>query len=762
MDGVTNGYIPGDTLTIDPSLSLWQAEPQAVDPIAFEVIRHNLWHVNEEHGETIVKVSGSPIAVFGQDFNACILDARGDYVFFGPYYQVHAGIQDVSVKWVLEHRSANPGISDGDMFLHNDPWVGTLHQSDAMLLCPVFWEGKLLCWVGSVLHFADVGGPTPGGWCPDAESVYEEPLPTPPIKIVEGGVLRRDLEDAWVRRSRVPELVALDLRALIAGCTVARERVLELVGRYSAPTVTAVMRKVVDDAERRFVDKLARLPDGTWRERSYLEVARPGDRSAYPCYLTMRKDGDVLTFSSEGTSDTAGALNLTYAAWRGAILAAIGPLLCHDSLFAVGGALRHCRFEPAPGTMLCAEHPAAVSNGGAIGCLLTLALANNVLANMMACDDQLRGDLCAPTGLSQWPVTALYGTDQRGREFSTVILDWYLGTMGAQSFRDGVHTGGVYWGPYHLAPNIEQIERGSPVLYLYRRELSDGQGLGTYQSGAGPAAAWTPHGTDEITLNISCCGMAVPTAPGVSGGYPGLPNFLSVRQGTDLWPRIADGEMPQPDELAGERRVLGPKVRDLALRHGDVYEGWSAGGGGYGDPLDRDPVDVARDVADGYVSVDAALQFYGVTLTDEGQVEPQRTRAARDVIRERRLGHAPARQPEGGLDDDRVVMRAGQWLAVAYGEDGHSFTCARCGENLGPADADPKERMVRRDLPLSEAGLRFPDATRFLDENVAFRQFACPGCATALDHEIAVGDDPVLTRMQLRLGTLAAATEDTP
>lgn len=129
--------------------------------------------------------------------------------------------------------------------------------------------------------------------------------------------------------------------------------------------------------------------------------------------------------------------------WREAILTIVGPLLCHDSLFAVGGALRHCRFEPQPATMLPADHPAAVSNGGAIGCLLTVAQANNVLAGMMGCGEQLRADLCGPTGPSQWPVPALFGTDQRGREFSTITLDWYLGTIGAQTFWDGVHTGGV-------------------------------------------------------------------------------------------------------------------------------------------------------------------------------------------------------------------------------------------------------------------------------------------------------------------------------
>ncbi|MGH2945559.1 MAG: hydantoinase B/oxoprolinase family protein [Solirubrobacteraceae bacterium] len=736
MDGVREGYVPEEPLDIHPSLPLWDEPVADVDPVTFEVIRHSLWHVNEEHGETIVKVSGSPIAVFGQDFNACIMDERGDYLFFGPYLQLHSGMQDLSVKWILEHRSANPGIRDGDMWLHNDPWVGTTHQSDAATMCPVFVDGKLFCWVGNTLHFVDVGGPTPGGWCPDAQTVWDEPPTSPPMKVVEDGALRADIEAEWVRRSRIPELVALDLRAVVAGNNVARDRVLALVRRYGAATVKAVMRKIVDDAERRFQAKLERIPDGRWQARTYLEVAGPGDRGSYPCVLTLRKDGDTVAFSNAGTHPATGSLNLTYAGWRGAILATVGPLLCYDSLFAVGGAVRHCRFDPTPGCLLSASHPASVSNGGAIGALATIALANVCLAGMMGCDRELLGELTAPTGLSQWPVTALYGRDQRGRDFSTVVLDWYLGTMGAQAWRDGVHTGGVYWGPYHLAPNVEQLEQGSPVLYLHRGELRDGQGLGRYCSGAGPTAAWTPHRTDRIVVNISTCGMAVPTAAGIFGGHPGIPNALRVRR------------------AGGEAEDLRPKEKDLVLEPGDVYEGWSSGGAGYGDPLLRDPELVAADVRDGHASRDAAGRFLGVRLDDDGAVLADETASLRARLRAERLGCPPTR----GLDHDAVsdaVLHVGDALAVVETNGEHRFVCAHCGEALGPADGDFKAHAVRRDRPLAEAGVRFGDPARFVDRAFELRLFLCGGCGTLLDTEVAAADDPPVHSLSLQLSARA-------
>jgi N-methylhydantoinase B len=740
MDGVAHCYIPGDALAIDPGLPFWEGELPALDPVTYEVIRHNLWHINEEHGATIVKVSGSPIAIFGQDFNPCLMDERGDFIFFGPYLQFHAGMQDLTVKWILEHRSSNPGIEDGDIFLHNDPWVGTSHQEDVATMCPVFYEGKLFCWVGSTLHFADLGGPTPGGWCPDAESVYDEPLPTPPVKIVERGHLRRDIEELWVRRSRIPDLVALDLRAVIAGNNVARERVLRLVQRYGPGVVKAVMRKVVDDAESRFVEKMERLPDGVFREQGYLEAAGPGDRRTYRGVLTLRKDGRSLTFSNEGTDEQTGSINLTYAGWRGGILSVICPLLCFDSLFAIGGALRHCSFEPCPGTILCADYPASVSNGGAVGCLFSVALANNVVGKLMACDDQLRDEMTCATGISQWPVTSAYGLDQRGRPYSDVILDWYLATMGAQTWRDGINTGGTYWGPYHTAPNVEQTEQAMPVLYLYRKELIDSQGLGKFRSGTGPGTAWTPHRTDRITLNVSASGTAVPTALGLFGGYPGITNHLSVVQRSDLDEWHGRGDMPKSvGQLSGHRRVLAPKEKDLPILPGDVLESWSSGGAGYGDPLERDPHKVAEDVALGYMTAETAHRFHGLVVDERGEANLPATESLRVNRREQRLGRRPPRSSDG--PPQNISFSVGDTLGVVFAAGVSRFVCLRCGQDLGPTAQNYKLNTVQRDLDLTASGPRIRDPHLFVDDAFVLRQFICPGCATLMDTRVARKDE---------------------
>ena len=136
-DGTTFSYIPGPTLNIDPSLTLHREWTDKIDPITYEVIRHNLWNINEELGMTIQRISGSPVAMYAFDLNSSIFTEDGEFIYYGPYQLYMSGVSDVQVKWTLEHRSKNPGIFEDDMFLSNDPWVGAAHQMDVTLLTQI-------------------------------------------------------------------------------------------------------------------------------------------------------------------------------------------------------------------------------------------------------------------------------------------------------------------------------------------------------------------------------------------------------------------------------------------------------------------------------------------------------------------------------------------------------------------------------------------------------------------------------------------------
>jgi N-methylhydantoinase B len=195
-DGVRDAYVPSPDFgsRIADTVRLHVDAAEDLDHVTYEVIRHNLWMVNLEHGETMTRLSGSPSANIAQDFNPVILLEDGEELFFGPYIQHAAAACGSAVKWVLENRGENPGIADGDVFIENDPWIGCNHQIDVGIVAPVFHGEELFCWVASTLHVYDLGGSTPGSFCPDALDAFSEPAPIPPTKIVEAGVLRRDLE----------------------------------------------------------------------------------------------------------------------------------------------------------------------------------------------------------------------------------------------------------------------------------------------------------------------------------------------------------------------------------------------------------------------------------------------------------------------------------------------------------------------------------------------------------------------------------------
>ena len=749
FDGRKTGYVPPKKLSISPKLKLHRREAKRIDPITYEVIRHALWHVNEEHGATIQRLSGSPVAMYALDLNPSILTEDGEFVYFGPYMQYMSGVTDTQVKWVLEYRSDNPGIRDGDMFLANDPWVGAAHQQDVMLICPVFWKGELFCWVTNCLHQYDLGGITPSSFCGSAESAFEEGICIPPVKIVEDNTIRRDIEELYLRSSRKPEAVALDFRAQLAGNITARDRIHALIRHYGPETVKGVMNKINDNAEAAFLRKLKRLPDGVWRERSYVECCRPGDRRTYPVMLTLRKKGAKLVFENEGTAPQDGAMNATYSGWRGAIMVALNELLCWDQYFCIAGALRHVLFDPTPGTFNCANFPASVSTAPIQAMEISVYPAYNALSKMIHCDPELRKDIMCIGGTSQWPATIFRGIDQWGERYGYILVDPIGGAIGAFATGDGISTGGQSRTPICKLPNVEHTEQTFPLLFLYRKEVVDSGGAGRWRGGLSAESCFIPHRTDVITQDTLSSGNAIPTSPGMMGGYPAAPNVYKFKRGTDVLQRFAAKQIPADiAEVKGVEVTLGLRQEGFAQEPRDVYAViWSAAGG-FGDPLERDPEKVRTDVIDDRcVSSAAAREVYGVVITDAGAVDIEATRKLRASRRDAN------RKKDGGVVRlaGAVVSQLTDGLELRREKDGVHAACARCAADFGLARGNYKDRCVRRDAEITAANPHIGDYRRYIDDRPVFRQFFCPGCGALIENEVARETDPVLHDIELHL-----------
>jgi len=746
-DGTTHAYIPPPQARIPPGLRLHRTAAEEIDPITYEVVRHALWNANAEHVRVIENLAVSPIAVEIRDFQPCILTEDAELLYFGPCLQYMAGMLDIQARYVLEHRGQR--VRDGDMWLCNDPIIGTAHQPDVGLMCPVFVGEELFCWVANICHQNDIGGTVPGSFCPNAVDAFWDPPSFPPFKIVEEGRIVSDMEELYRRCSRTPENLSLDLRATIAGNHAAATRIKALVAKYGPDVVKGVMRRILDASQHALEEALDTIPDGTYSERLVNEVSMTGDRGTYPVVTTVIKRGRTLTFDNAGTHPQAGAINVGFAAWRGAILGTLNVLLLADQMGCVGGAARACRFEPEPGTITCPDWGAAVSPAGVYATETAISTGNAVIAKMMltSSDPTIRNRALSPDG-GQWGCHFVAGTNQRGDYYVGGMGDNMLGASGACWNRDGEFANGHYWIPEGRGPNVELYERDWPILYLYRREHADSGGAGRFRSGNGGEIAYVMHG-GESALGLYTA-EGIPKTSGIFGGDPAAILSTRVITGTEIRRRFAAGELPQDiDALGGEEVALVGKGTGLPLTEDDVlYWNWSPAGG-FGDPLTRDPARVAADVADGGVTREGAERIYGVVLAGE-EVDPEATERLRRERLLERLHRAGSERRE--LLELRAAPEGSQTIADVYLIDRSAdrIACHRCGTHLCRFGESPKEGMAVLERPVESLTPGAPPPARFVDDEVVWRDFLCPGCGVRLATEVAYPGAPAFRELELR------------
>lgn len=760
-DGRIHSYRPAHDWVerVAPQLELHSQVAEELDPVTFEVIRNRLWTINLAHGETLTRISGSPVFQ-ALDFNMCIMTERGEIAMNAPYLQCLVAGAPLAIRYVMETFSGRPGIEEGDMFLATDPWVGAVHQMDVLIASPVFVDGKLFAWVTNAGHQYDRGGITPGGWPQNAPDVYSDPTIFTPFKLVERGIVRKDLEAMYLRQSRMPDLLALDLRAQLAGCRFAAQQIKELCAQFGAATIKAAMRRILDNAQASMQEKLQRIPDGRWSEVRYLDERMPGLRDTYRVQVNITKSGDRLTIDNEGTdAQVEGPLNFVYAAFSGQFLGVVAVTMLYEQMFSIGGAERQIDFRPTPGLLTCADYPAAVS-GGVQNVVIHTNAFMNLIGRMLACDPASKNDVMASA--AGFPLLVLSGSDDRGNYFGTGLMDAVSVGSGARATRDGVDTGGATWSPLMKMINVEDTEQFYPILYLYRQELADSGGAGRYRGGVGMRFAFTPYRAKDVLAITNTGGQLASTHGGMGlfGGYPSPTCHNIIRKDTNLAELFAGSRVPANIEelVAGEEILLRGKSNGTPLMPGDVMEATFCGGGGYGDPLLRDADAVAADVAAGYVSAGAAREIYGVVMASDGGPDSDGTQAARERLREARRQWKPAAE--------HFAVPPGEQRTAATGKPSrpvHEYvetrdlggqrvlSCSECGHVLADHAGNYKNGLLLDVGPVTILPM-VRDPSIFLDVEMQFRQYCCPGCQTLMDVEIVTADEGILSDMSLVAG----------
>ncbi|WP_236790833.1 hydantoinase B/oxoprolinase family protein [Amycolatopsis sp. GM8] len=708
-----------------------------IDPITFEVVRHRLSAITEEQAITLQAVSGSPVVTDATDFNVGTYLADGSIVTMGPQVLFHSGSMASVVRNIVKDFSENPGIREGDMFVLNDPYRGALHQPDVSVVAPVFHEGVHVAWVGCCAHQLDIGGMNFGSWSIKARDIQQEAMLLPGVKLVEGGLIREDLWQMIMGMTRLPMAVGLDLKAMIAANTVAGRRLVELCDRYGVDRVLRVMEMEIDHSEEQLRDRLRTLPDGTFRAIDYLEHDGHENR-LYEYHLALTKSGDELIFDFAGTSPQApGFINATYSGLVGGVFTAVLPIL-GSGLRWNEGLLRPLTIRAPKGSVVNANWPAPVSSAtiGSIWVVTNVSVA--ALSRLAVVSAESASDATAVTKGSMTALV-LSGSNRDGQPYGNFFLDSTAGGGGAYHDHDGLNASGDFCVPRPAITNVESHEATGPVLYLYRALIADSGGPGRQRGGATVGLAFTPHDVDSLETMIVGHGVEVPNSVGLFGGYEGSCNRNEVLKRVDgLSPVGRVTTFAEHDGWQGERVSLGAKPGFFTLNRGDVLAYSFQGGGGFGDPIDRDPKDVAADVVDGYVSVGHAEDVYGVVVDRSGAIDASATTARRSAIRAARIGRVPA----ATASDEPVPGTRTLTPSLLLSDDG-DVVC-RCRHSFGPG-FDWTARAVRRTVEPEAHG---PYVR--LHAELELREFVCPSCGTLLGCEVARIGAPDLTTVELR------------
>lgn len=743
-DGIVRGYVPAEPLPVPAAVRLHTTASDDVDPVTFEVVRYSLMNINLEHGQTLQRLCVSPVTMITRDFQPSILTASADVVFLGPYLQYFSNSQSLTIKWILENRAEDPGIAPGDMYVSNDPFVGSPHQPDAVVAAPVFVGDEIFCWVSNVLHHSDVGGSVMGSFCVDATDLFTDPPAFPPFKLVEGGRVRPDLEQMFLRQSRVPTNVHMDLRAAISATTVAVDKVEALLRRYGPDTVKAVMHRVLDAGEHTIAERLARIPDGTWSHRMYAEAAHTGDNAVYAYRTTVRKEGEHLYVDNHGTDPQTGSINVTYAGFVGSFLAALTASLTSDLAGAYGGAYRRVHFDPQPGTLSCADFPAAVSPSGMYTMETLISLASTVVGKMMACGEPDIAERAIGPGHPAFYAMISGGATADGSPFIGTNANNMIGSLAASPAGDGVDFGGHFWIPEGTASNVEELELLWPMLYLYRRALPAGaDGAGRYRGGRGFCESAIPWGVPGIGAAVYI-DESFPKVVGPFGGNPGTVGHFRLKHGSDVGTSLEAGTVPQDfDAIEGASAAIEAKGPTLMVGADGVWEWTGANAAGFGDPLARAPEQVAGDVAGGALPAEAAERVYGVVLAG-GIPDADATHAVRADRLAARLAAATAPATVTTLADGVPVHPLGGELGIADHDGVRSFVTVGGRAVLGPVSTGYKDGCAALDRPVREAGPEFATDEHRAGFHISYREYLCPVTGRRVETEILrAGDEPL-------------------
>ncbi|WP_289153316.1 hydantoinase B/oxoprolinase family protein [uncultured Salipiger sp.] len=556
-----------------------------LDPITLTVIQSGLQQVCDEMDLSFSRAAFSPVIAEANDRSDGIYSAEdGSLIAQGSQgLPVFVGVMQYStatlIRMIGEGKVVAP--KPGDIYIVNDPYLGGTHLMDVRFAMPVWRNGEIFCWLSNTGHWPDIGGSVPGGFSASATAVEQEGLRLPPVKLFKRGRLDPEIHAIIASNIRIADQRIGDIKAQAAALMVGEERLCQLLDRYGDDTITEAIAELRRRAADQMRARIAEIPDGVYGSKAYVDSDGVVD-VPLTIALSVEKAGETLTFDFSGSSaPCTGPMNSVLATTLSSVYLAMRHIFPDVPISA--GAFEPLVVKRPEGTFLDAHYPRPVS-----GCAAEVSqrIAEAVFAAMVqALPDRVTA---APAGSSG--NFALGGFDP-ARNRSFVLYQLSGGGYGGNADHDGLSNGCSTIG-ISKSPPIEVMEQAYPILYRHYALREGSGGAGRHRGGFGLSYEIELLRGEARASFVMDHGRFGPQ--GALGGEDGAVNTVTVWRG---------GEPHVPKHLS--------KEQDIPMRPGDRVAVATPGGGGYGDPRERDQALVRRDLELGYYTPKEAAEKFG-------------------------------------------------------------------------------------------------------------------------------------------------------
>ena len=571
-----------------------------LDPILLAVLKGRLEQISDEMDATLFRSAFNPIIAEAHDASHGLYHAEtGETLVQGKSgLPVFVGAMSFAVKSVIDKVSAEDlKLNPGDVFIFNDPYEGGTHLSDFKLVRPFFRDGKLFCFLASVGHWHDVGGNVPGNYNPVATECYQEGILIPPVLLYSQGKLNPDIVAILQANSRLPGSLYGDLNGQVSALELGEKRLNDLLGEYGEYTVTDALAELKKSAARLMESYISDLPDGTYTAEDWLDNDGISNEPLKIGLDVIIKGGRMTLDFSRTSVACEGPVNIS----RSTCIASCYVALKHifREVPANAGVLEPIDFVLPEDSLLNVGRPKPV--GGYTETIL------RVIDVMFQVISQVAPNMTNGCAYGTINALSLAGYRQNGARW--VMFSFFGGGHGGHPNGDGLNHGNA---PISTAtiPPLEILEAAYPVRFTQWALRPDSGGPGRNRGGCG--AIYEIELMEEKANAFLFGERGIYPPAGVVGGQPGALNKFYYSDGDDV------AEPPMVSKMVGINLERGQRVR---------LE--SPGGGGYGDPLEREPEKVAEDVRLGYVTAQAAADHYKCSVSKEGALDQDQTNKMR-------------------------------------------------------------------------------------------------------------------------------------